>query len=440
MQKPSSAILRQVIAEQRDLFLRTGDFIDRDILHRPDFAKICLLKEIVVITGVRRCGKSFLMRLIWRQLKNWEKKLSVDNFLCVNFEDEKLLGFDASRFDLLLEIYRIDYSINENQTVYLFFDEIQIIPGWDKFLRRLAEDGRYKIFVTGSNATLLSKEISSTLTGRNFQIIIYPLSFREYVNFTKKEILNQPNLITAQRAQIQRLFRQYWQNGGFPEVVIQQFRPLLQDYLKNIIYRDIVLRYNIKYVASLREIVSFVASNLGVPISLRDIAKMTGIKNLMTVKKYLSYLIDSYLFYSISQYSHSVKQMIYNPDKFYVADTGIYHEVATVTHENTGRVLENLVFLELQRRDYQVYFFQGENSECDFIAKKNNRLEFVIQATAELSPQNKEREAAGLAAALISLKVKHGLILTMEESGEIMVGNKKVSILPVWQWLLNINL
>lgn len=128
--------------------------------------------------------------------------------------------------------------------------------------------------------------------------------------------------------------------------------------------------------------------------------------------------------------------MIYNPDKFYVADTGLYHEVTTATSENTGHVLENLIFLELQRRGYKVYFFQGEDSECDFIAEKSNRLELAIQATAELRPQNKERETDGLAAALTSLKVKNGLILTMEESGEMTVGGKKIPITPVWQWLL----
>lgn len=436
MEKPSNDLLRQVVVEQREIFLRTEGYIDREILHHPDFAKICSLKEIVVFTGVRRCGKSFLMRLVWQQLQQ-QKNLSVNNFLYVNFEDEKLFGFNANQFDDLLASFQASYNPDLKKKIYLFFDEIQIIPGWDKFLHRLVEDDRYKIFVTGSNATLLSKEISTALTGRNVQITVFPLSFREYVKFIQKKAVNSSRPLTAvEKAKISHLFQQYEQSGGFPEVVLQKFRPLLQDYLKNIIYRDTVLRRHIRYEASLREVVAFVVNNIGVPVSLNNVAKTTGVKNLMTVKNYLSYLEDSFLFFSLPRFSYSIKQQIYNPDKFYLVDTGLYYEVSSSVGENRGRILENLVFLELQRRGYKVFYFSGTKNECDFVVGKKNVPEIALQVTLRLEPQNEEREINGLREAMTTLKLKSGLILTKEDAGETLIDKKTITVMPVWQWLL----
>lgn len=436
MGRPNNDILKQVIVEQRETFLRTEGYIDREILNHPDFTKIYSLKEIVVFTGVRRCGKSFLMRLVWQQLRQ-QKNLPANNFLYVNFEDEKLFGFEAVQFDDLLAAYQTSYNPDLKKKIYLFFDEIQIIPGWDKFLHRLAEDDRYKIFVTGSNATLLSKEISTALTGRNVQIKVFPLSFREYVKFVKEETLDLNQLLTAvEKAKISHLFKQYEKSGGFPEVVLQKFRPLLQEYLKNIIYRDIVLRRHIRYEASLREVVAFVVNNIGVPVSLNNVAKMTGVKNLMTVKNYLSYLEDSFLFFSLPRFSYSIKQQIYNPDKFYLVDTGLYYEVSSSTSENYGRILENLVFLELQRRNYNIFYFSGAKNECDFVVGKKNVPEIALQVTLELGPQNEDREINGLQEAMTTLKLKSGLILIKDDSDKILIGNKTITVMPVWQWLL----
>lgn len=436
MGKPNNDVLKQVVVEQRELFLRTEGYIDREILHHPDFAKICSLKEIVVFTGVRRCGKSFLMRLVWQQLRQ-QKNVPVNNFLYVNFEDEKLFGFNADQFDDLLASFYVSYNPDLEKKIYLFFDEIQIIPGWDKFLHRLAEDERYKIFVTGSNATLLSKEISTALTGRNVQITVFPLSFLEYVKFFEKRTVDLSRPLTVvEKAKISRLFQQYEQSGGFPEVVLQKFRLLLQDYFKNIIYRDIVLRRHIRYEASLREVVAFVINNIGVPVSLNNVAKMTGVKNLMTVKNYLSYLGDSFLFFSLPRFSYSIKQQIYNPDKFYLVDSGLYYEVSSSAGENRGRILENLVFLELQRRKFNVFYFSGVKNECDFVAGKKNVPEIALQVTLRLEPQNKEREINGLLEAMTILGMGSGFILTKDQSEKILIGKKTINVIPVWEWLL----
>ncbi|HUD08702.1 MAG TPA: ATP-binding protein, partial [Candidatus Saccharimonadales bacterium] len=365
-------IIKELILRQRKIFLDTSDAISREIIVEKKFQKSVSLREAVIITGVRRSGKSYLMRLIWKKIVA-ERKMPEKNFLYFNFEDEKLLKFSASDFETLLESYFEVIEPEKSKKIYLFFDEIQNIPGWEKFINRLREDRGYKIFITGSNAALLSKEIGTALTGRNFPVSLFPLSFREFCGFKlKREFMKEDFYGAEEKAKLKKILKSYLKNGGFPEVVIQNFRPLLQEYLKNIIYRDIILRHKIKNEASLREISAFVISNVGVNLSLEKISRMTKVKNLMTVKNYLSHLEDTFLFYAVPKFSYSVKDQIYNPDKIFVVDTGMYNEVAFISSANSGRVLENAVFLELKRRGRDVYYFKEKN-ECDFIIREKNR-------------------------------------------------------------------
>lgn len=436
MTKITEELLKRVIAEQRQNFLNTDGYIEREILAHPDFVRWRALKEIIVITGVRRSGKSFLLRLIWKKIQE-QQPVAAENFLYVNFDDEKMVNFTTADFDLLLESYYELFEVNRGQKIFLFFDEIQNIAGWEKFLNRLHESGKFKIFVTGSNATLLSKEISSALTGRNFSLTLYPLSFREFVSYKDQTLLNKKNWhLTENRARLKKLFAAYLANGGFPEIVINGYRPLLQEYLKNIIYRDIVLRRHIRHEFNLREIVSFVVSNIGVVLSLDNIAKMTRAKNLMTVKNYLGYLEDSFLFFNLPRHSYSVKNQIYNPDKIFIIDTGLYHEVAVVNNANEGRLLENTVFLQLKRRHYAIFYFKEKN-ECDFVVQRKNKIINAIQVTKILDMANKDREINGLLEALNKFNLKNGIILTMDKTETIKIKNTKIIIMPIWQWLLD---
>lgn len=428
-------IIKELILRQRKIFLDTSGAISREILVEKKFQKSISLREAVIITGVRRSGKSYLMRLIWKKIVA-ERKMPENNFLYFNFEDEKLLKFSASDFETLLESYFEVIEPEKSKKIYLFFDEIQNIPGWEKFINRLREDRRYKIFITGSNAALLSKEIGTALTGRNFPVSLFPLSFREFCGFKLKRELTEEDFYGAEeKARLKKIFKSYLKNGGFPEVVIQNFRPLLQEYLKNIIYRDIVLRHKIKNEASLREISAFVISNVGVNLSLEKISRMTKVKNLMTVKNYLSYLEDTFLFYAVPKFSYSVKDQIYNPDKIFVVDTGMYNEVAVVSSANSGRVLENAVFLELKRRGLDVFYFKEKN-ECDFIIRKNNRPFMAVQVTRNLGMQNEDREINGLLAAMEKFKLKEGFIFTEEQEDERKIKGKKIQVKPVYKWLL----
>ena len=428
-------IIKELILRQRKIFLDTSDAISREIIVEKKFQKSVSLREAVIITGVRRSGKSYLMRLIWKKIVA-ERKMPEKNFLYFNFEDEKLLKFSASDFETLLESYFEVIEPEKSKKIYLFFDEIQNIPGWEKFINRLREDRGYKIFITGSNAALLSKEIGTALTGRNFPVSLFPLSFREFCGFKlKREFMKEDFYGAEEKARLKKILKSYLKNGGFPEVVIQNFRPLLQEYLKNIIYRDIILRHNIKNEASLREISAFVISIVVVNLSLEKISRMTKVKNLMTVKNYLSHLEDTFLFYAVPKFSYSVKDQIYNPDKIFVVDTGMYNEVAFISSANSGRVLENAVFLELKRRGRDVYYFKEKN-ECDFIIREKNRPDMAIQVTKRLDAQNDNREINGILEAMKKLRLKKGIIITEDQEEERIIKGKKIKIVPVYKWLL----
>lgn len=429
--------IKQILLEQREIFLHIDQAIDRDILHKSDFLRICELKEAVIITGVRRCGKSYLLKLIWKKIQE-ESDVPPNNFLYVNFETEKMLDFSAKHFDKLLEIWQELLSPEITKKRYLFFDEIQNIPHWEKFINRLLETNSYKIFITGSNASLLSKEIGTALTGRNFPLRLYPLSFHEFYRYkTQREWEKNDIYQREEKIQAKQLFTDFLNLGGFPEVVKNNFRPLLEEYLRNIIYRDIVLRHRIKYEASLREIVFFLTSNIGTPLSLEKISKMTKVKSIMTVKKYLSYLEDSFVFSFVPRQSFSIKQQIYNPDKSYLCDIGLYNEINLSPGENIGRAIENMVFNELKRREYGVYYFSSQHTECDFILQKKNKIVGAIQVSKEMQQMNKDREIQGLITAMDEYCLKEGVILTMDKEETFKVNGKNIHILPLFQWTMN---
>lgn len=427
--------LKRVIAEQRDQFLKLENPIQRDAIAGADFEKIAGLKEAVLITGVRRSGKSYLLKMIWQKIVAAAKN-GKNAFFCVNFEDERLPGFSARDFDLLLETYyEMFLPAGKTEKIYLFFDEIQIVEGWEKFINRLLRDERFKIFITGSNAALLSKEIGTALTGRFYPLALYPLSFKEFLRFKRGELPPASRHKAETSGEIKRIFNDYLENGGFPEVVLQNFRPLLQEYLKSIVYRDIVLRYRIKNETSLKEIASFVISNIGAAASLENIAKMTRMKNLTTVKNYLSYLENSFLFHRVSKYSHSIKEQIYNPDKFYCVDTGLYNEIAFLNSANRGRLLENMVFMELKRRGKDVFYFKGAK-ECDFAIKEKTKITGACQVTKELSPANEKRELGGLREAMDNFGLDEGLIITEGQEEERKTDGKKIRVVSLCKWLL----
>ena len=410
-------LLKEIILEQAESFKDKKDIIYREI--EASFFKS---KKISIITGIRRAGKSTLMK----QIANLSGPVYY-----FNFEDDRLLDFTKNDFNSLLEVFLELYG----ERKIVLFDEIQYIKGWEKFVGRLFKDGR-KVFLTGSSANLLSRELGTALTGRNIKMELYPFSFKEFLNYAKVEDRNF--FTTAARAEIKRQFNLYLEFGGFPEVVISRDKNELRQLYQDVIIKDLIVRFKIRDTKSFRELVLYLISNVGVPISFHNLKKILDFKNVMTIKNYIDFLEETYLIFSVSRYDYSIKKQIINDRKTYGIDMGMIKEVAFSFSENSGRILENVVFLELKRRGREIYYYRdkGNKHECDFIIREGRKITMAIQVAERLNVNNKERETSGLVAALREHKLKEGIILTGSESGEIKVDGLKIKIKPVWQWLL----
>ncbi len=407
--------LSQLIIEQKKIFEKDIQIVNRDI---PE--SIISSPKIIVITGVRRCGKSTLLRQLSKQYRNYSY---------INFEDERLLDFTYHDFNSLLEIF---LSFNPKSRTF-FFDEIQVIDGWERFVRRLFTDG-YKIFVTGSNATLLSSEIATSLTGRNLRVELFPFSFREYLSFSKLEI--KTIFTTKEKAILSQHIKDYLHFGGFPEIVkSKDFEELNQIY-QDILIKDLLVRFKIRDQKDFRELSLFLLSNIGKKISFNNLKKLLEFSNTSKVKNYVDFLREAYLFFTIKKYDPSIKKQIVNDKKIYAVDTGLVNSSSFQFSENRGSLLENAVFLELKRRQKEIFYFE-EKKECDFIIKSGRNITHVIQVTDNLSnPSTRKREIEGVKYAMDQFNLDEGTIITFDTEETITEDSKKIHIIPYWKWLL----
>jgi len=410
-------LLKEIITEQAESFKDRKDILAREV--SPDFIKT---KKISIITGVRRSGKSTLMRQIAE---------AGGDFYYFNFEDERLLDFGKADFNSLWEVFLELYG----ERKIVFFDEIQYVAGWEKFVGRLFNEGR-KVFLAGSSANLLSRELGTALTGRHLKTELYPFSFREWLNYAK---INEPNLLTTSgRAKIKRQFNLYREFGGFPEVVISRDKNELRQLYQDVIIKDLLVRFKIRETKAFRELVLYLISNVGSPVSFNNLKKLLGFKSPMTVKNYLGFLEEAYLIFSLPRYDYSLKKQIINDRKIYGIDMGMIGAVAFSFSADSGHILENLVFLELKRRGKELYYYQDKSGkqECDFLIREGREITAAFQAADRLDAANQDREVRGLVSALRAHKLKTGTILTGSASGEINSDGFKIKIKPVWQWLL----
>jgi hypothetical protein len=411
----NSIILKQVLNDQNQLFHNKEEFVARTI--DKEFIKS---KKISVITGVRRCGKSTLMKLLSKQF---------GNYCYFNFKDERLLDFKYTDFSSLLELF---YEIYGDDLNVYFFDEIQNVFGWEKFVRRLFTEGK-KVFVTGSNSKLLSSELASSLTGRYLKIDLYPFSFTEFLSFNKIE--NDFVISTANNANMKRYINEYIELGGFPEVVKSKNKNELSQLYQDVLVKDIIVRFKIKDTKSFRELAIYLLSNISSLYSYNNLSKMLNIKSVNTVKNYISFLEEAFLFISVPKYDYSLKKQISSNRKIYTIDTGIFNAVSFNFSSNRGKQLENIVLLELKRKGNEVYYYSG-NNECDFISTYGNKIVSAIQVTEIISNQNKDREINGIVEAMDILNINKGIILTYDQFDEIKIGKYKIKVLPIWYWLI----
>ncbi len=411
--------LRQVVAQQKNT-IAIEKTVTRGIL--ADILNAFKDNRILILTGVRRSGKSTLLKQIM------QKK---DSYCYVNFEDERFIDFRAQDFELLNEALIEAYG---NPKIY-FFDEIQNIEKFEAFVRRLQDEGK-KIVITGSNASLLSKELGTRLTGRYKAFEVYPFSFLEYLDFKEIKLEKDTVHITEKKIRIIKGFEDFVNEGGMPEYLKNKDEDYIRTIYENILYRDIIARYAIKKQKILKELVNLLATNLSSQFTYNALKKSLGLSNAITIKEYISYLQNSYLFFELLRFDFSAKRQLNTARKIYIVDS-VFHKITGLNFsENKGRILENIVFIELKRAKKEVYYFAGKN-ECDFIAKEGTRIREAIQVCYSLDEKNKEREVNGLLEAMDKFKLNKGILLTYEQADEINIKDKKITVMPVWKWIIS---
>jgi len=414
--------LYYVLFEQQKELGEKKEFVNRELIKKV--LSFLHLNLPIIITGVRRSGKSTLLYLIKNELKLKEK-----DYLYINFNDERLVGFSLEDFQKVIDF------LNENnykEECYLFLDEIQESTGWEKWVDRIKE--KHRIFITGSNSKLLSKEISTILTGRSINISLSPFSFREFIEAKKIKTKNWKMDLKVQ-SQLRKGFSEFLLSGGLPKVIIDNDKRLLQETYENIIYRDIVKRFTNNLEKPVKEISVYLLSNISNELSIRSLSKIIQIKNLSTLKTILDTFEKAFLFFFINKFDFSMKKQIQNPRKIYCIDNGFVNEVGFKFSENKGRILENLVFLELKRDENDIYYF-SEKKECDFLIREGAKIKKAIQVCYDLNQENKEREIEGLLEAINKFNLKEGLILTFDQDDELNIKGNKIIIKPIWKWLL----
>jgi len=425
--------LKELLIEYKKSFLASRtDLIRREV--QDNIEKFIKFKEVIMITGTRRGGKSSLMKLICDDLIK-KYKVPPSNILYLNFEDERFIEFNTGDFAQIYELY---LQINKpTGRQYFFLDEIQNVAGWERWVNRLYENENIKIFITGSNASLLRSEISTALTGRNRVITNFPFSFREFMVFRDYRLEENDFYQTEKRAIIKSFFQEYLKLGGYPEIAKINDPTLLEQYFKDVIYRDILPRYSIKKIKEIRELCLFLASNLGSIHSYNKLLSLIGVKSINTVKSYLEILEEVFLFFQINLFDYSIKRQIYNPSKIYIIDTALGNSVSFKFSENIGHIYENLVFLELKRRNKEIYYWKSKKGkEVDFLIKRGLDIEEAIQVSYNLNDKKTlDREIESLLMAKDGFRIKYLTIITEDEDMEKEIGNTKIKIIPLWKWL-----
>lgn len=396
-----------------------------------------LANEIMVITGARRTGKStIILQYLEEKIR---KGTAREDILIINFEDPRFRDLDLELLNRIYDIYETEIKTGSEEQ-YVVLDEVQVIEGWEKFARYLHENRQAHVFITGSSSKLLSSEYSTVLAGRHIDTEVYPLSFKEYMEFKGLRIESKLDMI-SERHRIKRGLKEYIETGGFPKVALEDEernkKELLYTYFRDILIKDVTIRYKIRDIAKLEELSKYYLTNISSPNSYNRI------KNIIktspdTVERYSSYIESTYMLFFIKKYSYSLKEQILNPRKVYCIDTGLRNTVAFAFSEDYGRLIENIVFMHLRRKYRDIFYWKNEKQkEVDFLINEKNRVTQAIQVCWEMSSEKtRKRETEALLLAMDTFDLKEGLILTEDSEEEILLDNKKITVMPVWKWLL----
>ena len=391
--------LEKISSEQKK-DLESRDFgIKRELLDKIDLE----INHVVIVSGVRRCGKSTLIRQLTKNKKA---------FYYMSFEDQRLLEFNISDFESLKEVFQETFLSN-----IWFLDEIQNIDGWERFVRKMHDMGT-KFIVTGSNASLLSKELGTKLTGRHLTYELFPFSYSEML------------ALTSQKPSASSL-EEYMKNGGFPEFLKYRKIELLQNIFLDILNRDISERYRLREIKTLKQFATYLLTNVGKEFSYTNISKFLNMGSVNTAISFSSYLEGAYLIFTIPKFDYSYRKQLINPKKVYSVDTGLSMANSTSFSQDKGRVLENVVFLGLRRKHKDIYYFR-DKGECDFLVKEKENIVEAVQVCYHLTEDNKEREISGLEEVMRKFNLKTGTIVTFDQEDSF----GKIKVIPAWKWLI----
>lgn len=390
--------------------------------------------KIISLVGNRRSGKTyFFYQLIEKLLA---KGIAKNQILYVNFDDDRLYPLKLSDLDDLLERYYELFPDNKNKIKYFFLDEIQNIENWELFVRRLNDKENIKIYLTGSSSKLLSQEIATSLRGRTLSYNLYTLDFKEFLEF-KNFKFTKNDIYSSKRYQLKKFFLEYLTDGSFPEVVLEDHlkKEILNNYYDMFIYKDLVERYSIRNVDLLKKLSKYLLTNVSNLFSAssyhKSISKEISVSK-ETILEYLSYLKEINLIFTVPIYSFSLKQQQVNPSKIYTIDNGLRNAVSFKFSEDEGRLAENLVFIELKRKQKEIYYWKGKG-EIDFVIKnKDNSLDLINVCYIDEIPKREVDSITEFIEKQPKIKINKSIILTKD----IEKKEKRIEYLPLWKWLL----
>ncbi len=429
-------ILKEMILDFQEFDIPTGVPRRVKVSPVPGKATICI--------GVRRGGKSTFMFQLMQRLQ--DSGVSRQNILYLNFFDDRLHGLQHDKLGVILEAYFSLYPEKKNaEKIYCFFDEIQVVPAWEPFIDRLMRTEKCEVYITGSSAQMLSREVATQMRGRALSWDMFPFSFREFLDY--KGIESDGPLSARKRLTIRKEFDEYWEIGGFPEVAgLDRMLRIKthQEYFNAILFRDLVERHDISHPKALTDLAHWLMDNTG---SMYSVNNLTGyLKSLghkapkSAVADYLAWFEDAYVLFTVRIFDSSLARANTNPKKIYCVDHALVTSISSGILVNSGHLLENLVFTALRRVTSDIFYYKTRGGrEVDFIALLEDRSRKLVQVCESMAdPQTRKQETTALAKAMAELKLEHGIIVTRGEEEQIQVDSGRIDVTPAWRFLLNV--
>ncbi len=413
--------IKAILLEQFDAFWQRDTGIVRSLL--AEVERAAHVPHAVIVSGLRRVGKSTL-------LAQMAHKLGIDAFYYLNFEDDRFLGFHT---DDINDLYQVMVEVFGQRNIFIV-DEIQNVPGWERFVRRFMDMG-FKFYITGSSASLLSRELGTRLTGRYVPIELFPFSFNEFLVFREEPVFDLTRMTTVETARLNKALDNYLHLGGIPDALKYPELPLLRTLYDDVLYRDIATRYRLEAISALKELAFTLMSNPANLVSFNKLKEQFRLGSVNTIKNYIGYMENSWLIFPLTLYDYSVKRQQIAPKKIYCIDTGLSNAVGFRFSPNKGRLLKNLVFLALRQQTKEIYYYMSPDKyEVDFYLPENRQF---IQVAQHLENRaTREREIRALESAMQQIKVQSALILSDSNENSFEINSVPVEIRSTAEWLI----